>query len=336
MIEASARSAFQNPRVRLAAVIAIAVAAGFVVWLVLRDRGSSDAQTGSATGAYAITAANLASLAASVHHPIFWLGPKRDVTYEVTKTSSGKIYVRYLPAAADVGSKKPYLTVATYPFQGAYGAVRKEAAAKGAVTARLSDKGLAVLDKGYPQSVHIAYPGLNYQAEVYDPTPARAMQLVSAGEVAMLGGGSKRTAAAVSGAPTAASARALKNLARQLGHPIYWAGPKRGYIYELTKSPSGSVIIRYLPAGVSVGDLKPSYLTVATYPYRSARAAVARTARGAPTIKLAHGGIGVVDPSYRKSIHLAFPGSDYQIEVFDPSPSVSRKLVASGAIAPVR
>jgi hypothetical protein len=140
----------------------------------------------------------------------------------------------------------------------------------------------------------------------------------------------------VTHAPTAASAKDLKDLARKLDHPVYWAGPKRGYTYELTETPSGSVVIRYLPAGARVGDLRPRYLTVATYPFRSAHAAVARTARGAAAIKLAHGGIGVVDPSYRKSIHLAFLGSDYQIEVFDPSPSVGRKLVASGAIAPVR
>ena len=37
-----------------------------------------------------------------------------------------------------------------------------------------------------------------------------------------------------------------------------------------------------------------------------------------------------------KSIHIAYPRANYQIEVYDPSPSTGRKLVASGAISPVQ
>ena len=74
---------------------------------------------------------------------------------------------------------------------------------------------------------------------------------------------------------------------------------------------------------------------MATYPFPGAYAAVAKTAKGAARIGLAHGGVASVDDAYPKSIHLAFPGVSYQVEVFDPSPSISRKLVASGAIRPV-
>lgn len=75
----------------------MAVAVGFVAWLVLRDDdGSSNARTqGAAT---AIKRAYIATLARSVGHPIYWLRPKRDTTYEVTQAANGKIYVRYLPS----------------------------------------------------------------------------------------------------------------------------------------------------------------------------------------------------------------------------------------------
>ena len=135
----------RRPQLRLGAVIAIAVAAGLVAWLVLRGNGSSSskppqvgsssskpAQVGSSSskpaqvaGATATTQAKLADLAAAAQHPIFWLGPKRGFTYELTQTGSGKIYVRYLPRGVDVGAAKPYLTVATYPFPGAYPAIRE-------------------------------------------------------------------------------------------------------------------------------------------------------------------------------------------------------------------
>ena len=43
----------------------------------------------------------------------------------------------------------------------------------------------------------------------------------------------------------------------------------------------------------------------------------------------------MVDKSYPKSIHLAYPGSDYQVEVFDPSAAAARALVSSGQVEPI-
>ncbi len=320
-------------------MIAVALAAGFITWLAVRDNGHSPATTTTASvpAAFAITPVNLKRLAISIHQPIFWLGQKARNTYELTKGQEGKIYVRYLPAGVPVGSAKPYLTVATYPFPGAYAALEKQAAARGAVTAKLAGGAIAVLDGSYPESVHVAYPNVNYQVEVYDPRAARAMELVSAGELAALGGLHPSTGTALQSgtAPVAASLLELKALAARIGHPFYWAGPKAGYTYELTQDPSGTVYIRYLPSGTNVGDPRARFLTVATYPFPGAYAAVAKTAKGATRIGLAHGGVASVDDAYPKSIHLAFPGLSYQVEVFDPSPSISRKLVASGAIRPV-
>jgi hypothetical protein len=327
-------AAARRPQFRVGAVVAVAVAAGLVAWLVLNhDGGSSNARTQAA--AIAMKPEAIATLAQSVGHAIYWLGPKRDTTYEVTQATNGKIYVRYLPSGVDVGSSKPYLTVATYPFPGTYAVIRKKARAQGAVTARLAGGGLAVLDAGYPQSVHIGYPHVDYQIEVYDPTPARAMQLVSTGRLTSIGSLAATTAGRISTKPTAATPADLRTLAQRVGHPIYWAGPKPGYTYELSTASNGSVFIRYLPSGVGVGDPRARYLTVATYPFPGALAAVAKTANSATRIELDRGGIGVVDSAYPKSIHLAYPGSDYQIEVYDPSPSTGRQLVASGAISPV-
>src|SRR5690242_18251651 len=59
-----------------------------------------------------------------------------------------------------------------------------------------------------------------------------------------------------------ASLRALADLPTAVGHPVYWAGPKHGYRYELTHTTDGRIYIRYLPAGVAPGAASPDYLTV--------------------------------------------------------------------------
>ena len=273
------RAALQRPRIRVGAIVALSCVAGLIVWLVVRG-GSSPAKPGQSAAvapaaAAGASVARLRSAADALGHPIFWLGPKKGYTYELTQTGDGKVYVRYLPKGVAVGADKPYLTVATYPFAGAFSVLRKGARAPGAVSVRLAHGGVAVLDGVYPKSVHAAYPGLDYQVEVFDPTPSAAMQTVAAGHLASLGprGSTPATSA------TAASVADLRSLARRLGHPIYWAGRKPGYTYELTQNSAGAVFIRYLPPGVAVGA-KDAYPTVVTYPFPQALAAIHRVAKG--------------------------------------------------------
>jgi hypothetical protein len=51
-------------------------------------------------------------------------------------------------------------------------------------------------------------------------------------------------------------------------------------------------------------------------------------------IALAGGGLAVFDPSDPTHIHLAYPGSDYQVEVFDPT-GRDRQIVSSGRVTTI-
>jgi hypothetical protein len=135
----------------------------------------------------------------------------------------------------------------------------------------------------------------------------------------------------------AATPRSLRVLARASGHPIYWAGPRGGAKYELTQVTDGRIYIRYLPKGVPIGDRRAAYLIVATYPVQNAYKAVRTAAKesGAVTFRTKRGGLAVYNQSAATNVYLAFPGSKYQIEVFDPNPSRARQLVRSGTIRPI-
>jgi hypothetical protein len=136
--------------------------------------------------------------------------------------------------------------------------------------------------------------------------------------------------------PTGASIADLRRLAASLGHPIYWAGPLRGFVYELTRTPDGRVYVRYLPSGVAVGSTKP-FLTVATYPVPNAFAATKAAGVGDGAVHIAiRNGVAFYSRQRPTSVYLAYPGSNYQIEVFDPSPRAAHRIVASGQVQPVR
>ena len=128
----------------------------------------------------------------------------------------------------------------------------------------------------------------------------------------------------------------LSSLALSSSSPLYWAGPRSGFTYELTKTADGRVFIRYLPHGVPVGAVEP-YLTVGTYPVADAFAVTSTLAHesGAIGVTVPGGGVGFYDTSRPTNVYLAFPGTSSQIEVYDPAAGEARRLVVSGEITRV-
>jgi hypothetical protein len=167
--------------VRLGALVALGLAAFFVGWLVM-NRGDDSAP--AASGATAKSESELRSFAESVSHPVYWAGPKDGNTYEVTRTTDGRVYVRYLPEGTQVGDPRArFLTVGTYPRAGAWAELKRAARADGAVSLKLERGGLAVFSDARPTSVYFGYPDAKYQVEVFHPSASEARRLALAGQV---------------------------------------------------------------------------------------------------------------------------------------------------------
>lgn len=180
---------------RIGMVLAVAAAAAVGAWAIVDGYGNDDdnSPTGAAKtdpakvvpnvapiGPIGMSASGLRKLAGTVKQPIYWAGPKAAL-YELTRTTKGKVFVRYLPPNATVGTKKAtFLIVASYPFPNALQALRNVKSGRKVV---IPGGGIAVVNEAYPQSVHLAYPGANVQVEVFDPSPARALRIAQSGTV---------------------------------------------------------------------------------------------------------------------------------------------------------
>src|SRR4051812_22508081 len=82
----------------------------------------------AALPATGMTQAQLKAYAKSAAHAVYWTGARSGYTYEVTGTSDGRIYVRYLPAGVEAGDKRAsFLVVGTYRLRNAYAATRAAA-----------------------------------------------------------------------------------------------------------------------------------------------------------------------------------------------------------------
>jgi hypothetical protein len=78
-----------------------------------------------------------------------------------------------------VGTKKPYLTIATDPNPNAF----QDLKASHGQEQDLPGGGIALVDERSPTTVHLAYPGVAYEVDVYDPSPTRAQLVADSGQV---------------------------------------------------------------------------------------------------------------------------------------------------------
>ena len=180
----------RRPDVRVGAVIAVAIAVAFVVWLLVRGGDSNTAGTGStstgqATGPEATTTDKLRSLSDELGHPIYWAGEISNRTYELTRTSDNRVFIRYLPKGVPVGIRQAaYTIIGTYPVNNAYNVLQRLAKKPDESSFAAPADGFAVYSTTQPSNVYLAYPGSNLQIEVYDPSPQQARRLITSGQVA--------------------------------------------------------------------------------------------------------------------------------------------------------
>jgi hypothetical protein len=174
--------ALRLPHLRLGALVAVGLAA-FVIGWVAMNRGD-DSPPAPTTGATAASESELKSFADSASHPVYWAGPKEGHTYELTKTTNGLVYVRYLPEGTEVGDPRSrFLTIGTYPRPNAFAELQRAAKAKGAISVKVGDGGLAVFSETRPTSVYVGYPDAKYQVEVFHPSQDEARRLALSGQV---------------------------------------------------------------------------------------------------------------------------------------------------------
>lgn len=154
----------------------------------------------------------------------------------------------------------------------------------------------------------------------------------------LLSGGHKTTVPAPNSGPAVVSRAQLEHLAASLDHPVYWAGPKDTFSYELTQTSGGRIFIRYLPRGVKAGDRRPDFLTVGTYSQPNAFTELKRAAKrkGSVSVTIDNGGLAVFDSSKPTSVYFAYPDGKLQVEVFAPSGETARSLALTGQIKPIR
>lgn len=129
----------------------------------------------------------------------------------------------------------------------------------------------------------------------------------------------------------------LRDFAGSGGRTLYWAGDLPGRRLELTEA-KGNFWVRYLTGDAVVGDGRPAFTTIGSYPLDSSLSEVRdrSKAKGMDSRPAPGGGLATWSVKQPNSVYLGFPDSNVLIEVYDPDALRARELAISGEVEPVR
>ena len=139
----------------------------------------------STTGQVALTESQLITAVRDAKVTIYWVGPQGDTRYLLTIDKTGSGIIRYIPISGAVSSTTTATrTVATYNANGAYAKSVSVSTKVGNSTFQNADKSLVFYKNSDTNDIFMAFPGKNFQVEIFDPVAGQALSLaVLAGQV---------------------------------------------------------------------------------------------------------------------------------------------------------
>jgi hypothetical protein len=146
-----------------------------------------------------------------------------------------------------------------------------------------------------------------------------------------------REEASSSGGSREVSPSELREFAGTGGRTVYWAGDLPGRRLELSEAKN-NIWVRYLTGDAVVGDGRPAFTTIGTYPFNSSLREVRRRskAKGMDSRPAPDGGLATWSVKRPNSVYLAYPDSNVLVEVYDPDAERARQFALSGDVGPIR
>jgi hypothetical protein len=186
VVEEKSKHLKPNPNVILTAILALSI--GLIGGYQLGkqnsqpkvDMNSESTFTSVVAGKVALDENQLISAVKKVGATVYWAGPVKGAKYTLSVPGQGQAYVRYLPDGKGIDDTNPnYVVIATYQTENAFTATQSAGNQTNGVTFVNVDGAAVYYSKDTPTNVYVAYPGKNYQIEIFNPISKTALDIAS-------------------------------------------------------------------------------------------------------------------------------------------------------------
>ena len=177
---------------RTPVIVAIAVAVVAVVAIVsFKLSGSSKHSSSPAVVTPAkdstqvnLSADSLKTAVKALGKQVFWAGDEAGDTYVLQTFANGQATVRYVPKGSDpVAPGAVYRLMGSYPIKGAFDVTKSAANGADTVLVTNADGAIVLYNKNKMKNAYIAFPNVDVQIEIFDPTPGKALELATSGAI---------------------------------------------------------------------------------------------------------------------------------------------------------
>ena len=174
-----------TPAFFIGLVAAVALLSAFITFGIAQQiKPTVDSRTTLAaktSGGVCLSEKELRKLVSEQKITAYWAGPISNATYSINTSNAGQVFVRYVLKGQNCDSEtKEFRVIATYAVVGAYDTTRVAGGQSNGVSLANADGSVVYFNKDVPTNVYLAYPGIDYQIEIYDPNPKDAVTLATA------------------------------------------------------------------------------------------------------------------------------------------------------------
>jgi hypothetical protein len=143
----------------------------------LSDRTTLAAQT---SGGVCLTESELKSIIKENNIQAYWTGPLKNATYTLNSSTAGQVFIRYVPDGEKCDDVRPnFRVIATYQEADAFATTESAGTTADGVSLLNADGSIVYFNKNVPTNIYLAYPGIDYQIEIYDPDPKEAVSIAT-------------------------------------------------------------------------------------------------------------------------------------------------------------
>jgi hypothetical protein len=165
-------------------ITAVALISAFITFGIAQQiKPTVDSRTTLAaktSGGVCLSEKELRKLVTEQKVNAYWAGPVSNATYSLNTTSVGQVFVRYVLKGQNCDSEtKEFRVIATYAVAGAYDSTKAAGSQSNGVSLANADGSIVYFNKDVPTNVYVAYPGIDYQIEIYDPNPKDAVTIAT-------------------------------------------------------------------------------------------------------------------------------------------------------------